>query len=61
MYYVDNIFYYYFSAKLEEVQASKDRDHKYYTDQITRLQQEIAKYQKVWTGAIVLDIIWIEN
>ncbi|KAH3818751.1 hypothetical protein DPMN_120476 [Dreissena polymorpha] len=35
------------SAKLEEVQASKDRDQKYYTDQISKLQQEIAKYQKL--------------
>lgn len=36
-----------FSGKLEELQASKDRDQKYYSDQISKLQQEIAKYQKV--------------
>lgn len=35
------------STKLEELKLSKDRDQKYYTDQISKLQQEIAKYQRV--------------
>ncbi|XP_060574380.1 GRIP1-associated protein 1-like isoform X1 [Ruditapes philippinarum] len=35
------------NAKLIELHFSKDRDQKYYTDQISKLQQEIAKYQKI--------------
>lgn len=35
------------SAKLDENQAARDRDQKYYKDQIAKLQAEIEKVKKV--------------
>lgn len=36
-----------YSSKLEESQAARDRDQKYYKDQIAKLQAEIERGKKV--------------
>ena len=33
--------------KVEELQAARDRDQKYYQDQISKLQQELEKAKQV--------------
>ena len=39
--------------KVEELQAARDRDQKYYQDQISKLQQELEKAKQV-THAFLL-------
>ena len=41
------MFLFHCSAKYEELRASKDRDQKYYSDQITKLQAEIHRLEQV--------------
>lgn len=36
-----------YSKKLEDLQGARDRDQKYYTEQINKLQQELEKSKKV--------------
>lgn len=41
------ISYLIYSKKLEDLQGARDRDQKYYTEQINKLQQELEKSKKV--------------
>ena len=47
--------------KVEELQAARDRDQKYYQDQISKLQQELEKAKQVTHAFLLSRHLYICN